>query len=71
MSLLTYKVEYITNFDLGYQFFLPKDNNYKDKQNVEKFFQILDRRIKKSMDSKISFIEPKKKILSLFEILYS
>jgi len=61
MSLLTYKVEYITNFDLGYQFFLPKDNNYKDKQNVEKFFQILDRRIKKSMDSKISFIEPKKK----------
>lgn len=60
MSSVVYKMEFLTNFDLGYQFFLPKDNNVKDKKNLQIFFGLLEEQIKKSSVLKdILFIKDK------------
>lgn len=43
MGTIKYSVEYLTNFDLGYQFKLPKDDNQKDEKNRTCFFCELDK----------------------------
>lgn len=46
MDKVKYKVTYITNFDLGYQFRLPLDENARDKENIKTFFNLLQQHLK-------------------------
>jgi hypothetical protein len=46
-NMIEYKTTYLTCFDVGYQFELPKDKQRNDEKNLAQYFALLDTNLQK------------------------